>query len=257
MAKKWTREEEILVLKLYCELPYEEMYVSTNEIEVLAGRLGRTKDSIVMKMRNFARFDPILQSRGMTGLTHGTKLDEEVWNEFNGRWGNLIEASAIVEQTLPPSPVVADEYEGVVLYEIPKGLTRQQVVNVRVNQNFFRNAVLSAYENKCCITGLDIPELLVASHIKPWKDSDPITERTNPSNGLCLNSLHDKAFDRGLITITPDLTIVVSSRIREMYSDATVEKYFKCYDGKKISMPIRFAPEKKFLEYHSINVFKH
>ena len=75
-------------------------------------------------------------------------------------------------------------------------------------QYFFRLAVLNSYENKGCITGLPYTELLVASHIKPWKDSDLKVEKTNPMNGLSLNALYDKAFDKGLITITPDYQLM-------------------------------------------------
>lgn len=67
--------------------------------------------------------------------------------------------------------------------------------------------MLSAYNNTCAITKIKINEFLVASHIKPWaKDQN---NRLNPHNGICLNSIHDKAFDRGLITIDKDYNIVI------------------------------------------------
>lgn len=84
---------------------------------------------------------------------------------------------------------------------------------MRVNQEFFRNTLLANYNSRCCLTGLSNKALLVASHIKLWKVSDPKTERLAPDNGLLLNALHDKAFDRGLITITKDLMIVVSGAV--------------------------------------------
>lgn len=63
------------------------------------------------------------------------------------------------------------------------------------------------------MTGLSNKALLVAGHIKPWKVSDPNTMRLAPDNGLLLNALHDKAFDRGLIAITKDLKIAVSGAV--------------------------------------------
>ena len=58
------------------------------------------------------------------------------------------------------------------------------MVKQRVNQWFFRRAVLAAYGARCCITGLDVPQLLVAGHIAPWsKDKQ---NRVNPQNGICL-----------------------------------------------------------------------
>jgi putative restriction endonuclease len=68
---------------------------------------------------------------------------------------------------------------------------------VRVNQQFFRAVVLAAYDGKGCVTGLAVPELLVASHIVSWAE-DP-KQRMNPRNGLCLNALHDRASDRRLM----------------------------------------------------------
>lgn len=96
--------------------------------------------------------------------------------------------------------------------DLPKiGKERESIVKVRVNQSFFRKAVLAAYDYKCCITGLEIPELLIASHIIPWSKDG--ADRVNPRNGLCLNVIHDKAFDRGLITVTPEFAVKVSESL--------------------------------------------
>ena len=199
----------------------------------------------------------MLRNRGVSGLTNGSKLDEAVWEEFNGRWAKLVEESRSIAKKMSGCGYLKNgEHETVKLAEIPEGLSRNQVVGVRINQSFFRKAVLSAYETKCCISGLNIPELLVASHIKPWNVSDPIRERVNPANGLCLNPLYDKAFDRGLITVKPDLTIVVSQHIQEMYPNAAVKQYFECLDGKEICKPVRFIPDPRFLEYHNDVVFR-
>lgn len=67
----------------------------------------------------------------------------------------------------------------------PERRTHEAVIRTRVNQSFFRAAVLAAYNVRCCVTGLSIPELLTASHIVPW--SADVKNRTNPRNGLCLN----------------------------------------------------------------------
>ncbi len=84
----------------------------------------------------------------------------------------------------------------------------------RIGHRFFHNVVLSSYENGCCITGVKVPELLRASHIKPWAVSTP-EEKTNPANGLCLNVLHDAAFDKGLITVRTDFSICVSVKLKK------------------------------------------
>ena len=129
---------------------------------------------------------------------------------------------------------------------MPIGADAERAVKQRVNQKFFREAVLSAYDNKCCISGISITSLLIASHIKPWKKSDE-SEKTNPCNGLCLNALHDKAFDKGFMTINADnYTVIISNRITDIYNGETVSKFFDYYNGKQMILPEKFAPKKYF-----------
>ena len=94
-----------------------------------------------------------------------------------------------------------------------------------------------------------LPELLVASHIKPWKDSDVKTERTNPSNGLCLNALHDKAFDK-------EYRVVNSAKISATAMDEDTKDWLMSYEGKQIILPDRFYPDKEFIEYHNDMIFQ-
>jgi putative restriction endonuclease len=69
------------------------------------------------------------------------------------------------------------------------GEERIREVKTRVNQSVFRQIVMSNYACKCAITGIDVPEFLVASHILPWSKS--VDERLNPENGICLSSLYE------------------------------------------------------------------
>ena len=94
----------------------------------------------------------------------------------------------------------------------------------------------------------------MASHIKPWAISDPKTERTNPANGLSLNALHDKAFDRGLITVTPDFIIHVSSTLKTVPGDDSLA-WLKACDKREIFLPEKFVPQREFLEYHNDVIF--
>ncbi len=137
-----------------------------------------------------------------------------------------------------------------------KGEYKERLLKTRIGQYFFRMAVLNSYKNHCCITGLSQTELLIASHIKPWADCDDKTERTNPQNGLCLNSLHDKAFDKGLITLKSDYTIVISSKLNQMEMDKNTRDWFWRYSGQKIIMPEKFFPGKEFIEYHNDVIFQ-
>ena len=140
----------------------------------------------------------------------------------------------------------------------PEGDTRWKFQKQRVNQAIFRKEILSAYDNKCCITGINIKELLVASHIKPWNFSHPC-EKTDPRNGLCLNALHDRAFDRGLIAIADDFTVMVSRAISSYKhkGNKVIAEMLLAYEGEEIKLPPdRSKPLIDLLSWHRNNVFK-
>ena len=193
-TNKWTREELIIAFNLYCKIPFGKIHIHNPEIISLAKILDRTPSALSWKLANFARLDPFLQKKNIVGASHGSKLDTEIWNEFNNNWDKLaFESERLLAQKIGKSVEDISEIE---ISDLPKtGKERETTVKVRVNQNFFRKTVLAAYSFKCCITGLDVPELLNASHIIPWSKDE--ANRMNPRNGLCLNAIHDRAFDRG------------------------------------------------------------
>ena len=125
----------------------------------------------------------------------------------------------------------------------------------RKGQEYFRHMILLNYGGRCALTGIDIPQLLLASHIKPWKKSTPL-QKLNPENGICLSALYDKAFDKGLITISPDdYSVQVSSALREYETRDYYDKHFGNLPGRKITLPIEHKPNKDFLAYHRDHVF--
>ena len=244
----WAREEEIIVFNLYCKIPFQSSSKNNPEVIKVAELIGRSPSAVNMKIGNFGSFDENLKQKGIVGLKNASKLDEQIWREFNNNWSELtFESERLIMK------FQAERTIGVT--NIPVGKDRLSTVRQRVNQNFFRAVVLASYRNTCCITGLNNRELLIASHIKAWKDSDE-NEKTNPCNGLCLNALHDKAFDRGFLTVTPDYKIKVSEKIADICEGKSVEKFFKCYDGEKILLPEKFLPSEEFLVYHNENIFE-
>ncbi len=135
--------------------------------------------------------------------------------------------------------------------ELPTSWEGQEVLRetkARVNQQFFRRLILDTYNQKCCLTGIAIPELLVASHIVPW--SEDKENRLNPCNGLCLNALHDKAFDRGLIAFDAKLRLLLSPRLADHYDNRTISGNFANLEGKPLAEPRRFVPSQEFLARH-------
>lgn len=247
--RDWTRQELILAFNLYCKTPFGRIHTRNPLIIELARAIGRTPSAVSWKLANFARLDSALKKRKIAGALHGARADVEIWNEFNNNWEELaFESERLLRQTVARVPEPSIE-----TMEFPEGRTRETIIRARVNQGFFRAAVLAAYNQRCCITGLSIPELLNASHIVPW--SVDVKNRTNPPNGLCLNAFHDRAFDCGLLTVTPDLKVKLSPRLKQEIVDAGSRKFLRPYDGSTITLPRHFAPSPDFLQYHNEKIF--
>lgn len=248
----WTREETIIAFYVYCIIPFASSSKTNPIIIKYANMIGRSPSALNMKIGNIGRLDPELKKKNISGLTHGAKMEEFIWEEFNkDREGLIYEAERIIEKLTNKS------VENIYLQPEETDYSSQdkaRLVKTRINQNFFRSSVLSAYNNACAITGISVNEFLVASHIKPWaKDQN---NRLNPHNGICLNSIHDKAFDRGLITIDKDYNIVISNRLKDYYSNQFIDDVFRKYEGQKIIIPSKFEPSLEFLEYHNDVIFK-
>ena len=134
-----------------------------------------------------------------------------------------------------------------------KGLDKERWVKTRVNQSLFRKITLNNYSNSCAICGLNIDGLLVASHILKWSENQ--NERLNPENGLCLSSIHDKAFELGYIGITGDYIIKISEELATV-SEETYVAMFSRHQNQKIIMPDKFYPNPTFLDSHFQSTFR-
>ena len=247
----WTRQQLLVAFALYCRLPFGRLHHRNPEIIRYAELIGRTPSALTMKMVNIASLDPTITSTGRSGLGNASAADRAMWEEMNAGW----EAFAVESQQALEGLGVVEQSEAEVEDVEPDevqhaGLDRPVHTTARVGQNFFRTTVLSAYDQRCCITGLSIPRLLVASHIVPWSH-DP-ANRVNPRNGLLLSALHDRAFDAGLLTINDDMTV----RVSPAYSD---DEFFStavaAYHGRPIRLPERFHPDREFLAYHRERIF--
>ena len=251
--KLWTREELILAINLYCKLPFGRLHSRNPDVIHLANLIGRTANSVAFKLVNFASLDPSLQARGIKGAVNTSNLDREIWKEFFNHWDVLPYESEKLLAKL--ENISIEKLINLSEDELPpKGKTRDQIVKVRVNQSFFRSSILAAYNYTCCITGIQQTELLIAGHIRPWGIDEK--NRLNPRNGISINALHDKAFESGLLTITPEYKIKISSILMKQHKSSYIENYFLKYNNQNIILPSRFIPDKKFLEYHNQIRFK-
>ncbi|WP_213959073.1 MULTISPECIES: HNH endonuclease [unclassified Variovorax] len=256
IAKRaWTRDELIAAFNLYCQLPFGKLHKTNPQIVQLARLLDRSASSVGMKLVNFASFDPAITATGRVGLKAASRLDKQIWDEFNADWEDMAsESQTVLErlaasrgEVLPPLEDVLDTQDA-----FAEGRTRAATVRVRMNQAFFRRTVLASYTGQCCVSGLSQPSLLVASHIVPWgKDK---ANRLNPRNGLLLSVLHDKAFDRGLMTIGEDHKVVLSGVLKHN-PDAFSRQVFMPLEGQRMSLPERFEPDPALLAHHRENIF--
>ena len=246
----WTRRETLAALHIYLQLPYGQLYRSQSRIVQLSQWLGRTANAVALKMVNLASQDPQVQASGRRGMGNASSMDKQIWQEIQQDADAVIleaEASFTAyaqQQGLSGTEDVADEVP-----EIAEGKTVTAILQMRVNQTRFRRAVLASYNATCCMSGLHIPKLLVASHIVPW--SMDSKNRLNPSNGLCLSALHDRAYDQGMITVLPDFTIRVTEHLRRPELDAFAQTTLAQCHGQAIRLPERFRPTPVFLESHA------
>lgn len=253
----WTREQVLVAINLYCQIPFGKMHKGNPKIIKLAELLGRTPSALAMKLSNLASLDPEITDSGRKGLAGCSNLDKETWQEFQENPEAVgYESQTIIDQLTQEDPdllELSSESDNETL--IPSYFSEYKTVTaqVRVKQSFFRKSVLSSYENRCCMTGISDPRLLIASHIVPWSKDEH--NRLNPSNGLCLSSLHDKAYDRGLITVTPDFQIRVSSQLQECSDSPLAQDYLLGLEGTKIQLPKKFIPTREFLEIHATEIF--
>ena len=255
MAKKsdyWTEEQITIVLYEYCRNPFGQFSSTKPFVEELGRLLGRSPAAIVRKVGNLASFDPQMKARGVGGLGHTAKLDEVVWNKYFGHWDQLAYDAEILIAKL--RNIELEQSLNIDLSNLPKGGERRQEVKKRINQNFFRDTVLSSYENRCCITGINNVKLLNACHIVSWSEDE--ANRTNPQNGLCLNVLFHKAYDEYLIGISPDYKVFISEDFfgtKQKEVDCLTKEYVMSYNNRKLILPKRFLPDRNLLAIHFEN----
>lgn len=258
---RWTQHDLLIALNLYHKLTFGQMHARQPLVIEVAGKLGRTSNSLAMKLCNLASLDPALKLRGIRGLQGASELDQEMWTKFNEQISDLAPASEEAFRSLYQLPEDADitvlPKEGVIVKvkSAPQTTDIMASVKLRRGQEFFRESVLNNFNGKCGITTLPVRELLIASHILPWA-SHP-SERLNVANGLCLSRVHDAAFDRGLITFSESLKLQLSAQLKAYLGNYAAEEMFGRYEGQDLHLPEdAIMPGAVFLANHRAYIFK-
>ncbi|MEO0017768.1 MAG: hypothetical protein RLZZ522_1051 [Verrucomicrobiota bacterium] len=252
---RWTRDQLLVVLNLYHKLRFGQFDQRQPVVVDLAQRLGRTPSAVAMKLSNFASLDPALKLRGIQGLEGASNHDRAMWEEYHANPAELVPLSqehfdALFTQSATETVEVIPG-TGIRTRKRPsEGETETtSITKQRRGQDYFREIVLNNYDNRCAVTGLPVRELLIASHILPWRSHE--AERLNIRNGICLNRLHDAAFDQGLIAFDDSLRLILSARLKAVLPHEAVVSQFEAYEGRPLSLPIdAIPPETRFLVDH-------
>lgn len=249
--KTWAKDELLIVFRLYCRTPFGRLHQRNPEIIQLAQSLGRTPSAVAMKACNFASLDPVQKARNISALGNVSRADRELWLSFEQNSEAIAADAEAAFERLSDQKIELEQIE----FELPQGPTEiERTVRARRVQGFFRSAVLTSYEFRCALSDIAIPELLNASHIIPWNTNTE--RRADPRNGIALNALYDRAFDRGFITFDDSLRLVVSSRLKEGKLSELQKENFLCIEGKRLRIPYRFNPDPDALAYHREKVFR-
>lgn len=245
--RNWTEEQLLVAFSLYCRLSFGQFHQRNPEIIQYAALIGRTPDALAMKLANIASLDPVITESGRHGLQGASKADRKMWDEMQLDWAGFAlrsQAALAALGTTTTEPIEPANYTG-----------KERLIESkqRIGQDLFRQSVLSAYDYRCCISGLAVPELLIASHIVPWRVDEK--NRLNPKNGLALSALHDKAFDLGYLSLDESYQVIISPLLKNEKDHFLQDSLWK-FHGKKISMPKKFSPLKESLEYHRQNIYQ-
>jgi len=249
--RDWTRDELIVAFNLYCRIQFGRIHKANPDIIQMANNIGRTPSALAMKMVNFASLDPVHRNRNVKGLRHISKQDEQIWEEFHKDWESLAFES---QQALGRLDGEVEEDTDEILFLEPDIPTEtRRITRVRLVQKFFRDTVLSSYNFSCTVCKLNLPKMLNASHIIPWSTDE--MRRADPRNGLSLCAFHDRAFDRGLITIDGKFRIVLCREVKVKDVSKLHRVGLLEVEGQEIMLPDKFRPDQVALAYHRQNIF--
>jgi putative restriction endonuclease len=234
--RNWTEPEVVAAIELYLRTPFGKIDQRNPEIVDLARRLDRTSGAVALKMANLASLDTTLDRQGMA---NASALDRRVWADFMQDIDRYVERAGG-----SPSPGFAEGLQARFVSDAGReGIDAVSLAKRRVGQDFFRRMIVASYDESCALSGITDRRLLVASHIARW--ADDMARRLDPTNGICLNPLLDRAFDSGLIAFGDDLRVLLPGEAEGRLRDYLRER---CAPG--LRLPSRFLPDRALIRAH-------
>lgn len=246
--KVWTDQDRLQALALYCRLTFGQLHRHRPEVIRLAEHMGRSANSVAMKLSNYASLDPEVLALGKKGLSGASRQDRLLWERF-----------------IDEPEVVAQECESAWSLLGQRGEQDEETTDFtghdsvgwqkrRIGQSLFRKAVMVRYDTRCVITGLRHEDLLIASHIVPWQAC--LDARLDPANGLCLNALHDRAFDKGLLAIDARDRIRISPELADVAPNGQLKSQLHDLNGQRLSLSELAFPNREYLAWHFRECFR-
>lgn len=162
-------------------------------------------------------------------------------------WAEVQDRLRMADRT---KPLILETGESLQAEEVAR-YGAEFLTKARLGQGAFRVLVTDAYARRCAITGERTLPALEAAHIKPFSKSGP----NQTANGLLLRSDLHKLFDLGYLSVTPDLAVEVSRKIKEEFENG--RDYYALHGRKLVVVPptIKDQPSTQFLEWHNSNVY--
>lgn len=220
--RKWTPDETDMACALYLRGLADDR----RSAEILSAATGRTYSSAHLKLQNFKAVDPEYTAGGRVGVANGGAEVVRSWKRFEDEGEPRIRKflEAIYGSASEKDPAKLD-FPG----NLEPGVDREVAGTERIGQQKLRSMALFFTGHRCCITGNSLPSLLIASHIKPWKDSTPF-EKTDIHNVLCLDRDFDGLFDAHRITVTADLEVKFDPALSADIGEDLFEANFARFD---------------------------
>ena len=227
--RNWSEDEVRKALALYLRTTFGRLHNRNPDIIALAESIGRTASSVALKLVNLASLDDSVPAKGMA---NASATDRQVWQAF------LINPESLnrTNEYRIPEPDFGQFAEGT-------GIDQPYQSSRRIGQDLFRDAILTSYQGRCAVTGIDDSRLLNASHIVGW--SADLRHRMNLRNGICLGALHDRAFDRHLIAFDTDRRLLIRKDVSEIARASLLRGA-----ATHLRLPERFLPDPELLARH-------
>ncbi len=220
----------------------------TSVIDTINADTGRALASYLRQPGYGLFFDP---TRNHDAWLKPAPLSEQVMasvNDFlkllDARFPAIPEGDAAAE-TIEADPEEVEGFRNQIeqeSFEVPDSTA---TVKTRGSaQRAFAEAVKTNYGFRCAITGIETKDYLIAAHIVPWSEDQSI--RLDPSNGICLSLLVDRAFERGHLLIEDDHTIRIDWD--KVGNDQVLRSQLEPYDGQKLNAPPEGKPKLEYLQ---------